>query len=82
MVDTELNIGIYIDGEFKGVDNERACDLINRAVEYGVNANGGKKQAFSLTLASLWLDGYLSATCHDENVIRVMRESMQHYFFT
>jgi hypothetical protein len=81
MADTELNIGIYIDGEFKGVDNERACDLIERAVEYGVKTNGGKKEAFSLMLASVWLDGYLSVACHDENVIRVMRESMQHYFF-
>ena len=76
----QLNIGIYQNGEFAGVDNEAACDLVERAVQYGVK-QWGKSDVMAIQIGAYWLEGYLSACCDDENVKRVLRNSIKHYFF-
>lgn len=76
----KLNIGIYQNGEFAGVDNEAACDLVERAVQYGVKQRG-VSDALAIQIGSYWLEGYLFGCCDDENVKRVLRDSIKHYFF-
>lgn len=54
------SIAIYgSNGEFIGIDNERACDIIDRAVEYGVMKQGGIKNALAIELGAIWLEGWM-----------------------
>lgn len=76
----KLNIGVYKNGEFAGVDNEDSFELVERAVQYGVK-QWGKPDAMAIQIGAYWLEGYLSACCDDENVKRAMRESIKNYFF-
>lgn len=51
------SLGIYINGEYAGVDNENAFDLIETAVAEGVKANAGQKNAMSIALGVFgWKD--------------------------
>ena len=54
------SIAIYgSDGEFIGIDNERACDIIDRAVEFGVMKQGGIENALAIELGAIWLEGWM-----------------------
>lgn len=54
------SIAIYgSNGEFIGIDNERACDIIDRAVEYGVMKQGGIKNALAIEFGAIWLEGWM-----------------------
>lgn len=75
-------LGIYIKGDFAGVDNEAALEIIEMAVNKGVEINAGRKEAMSLAFAGIWLDGYMAGCgATDENVIRVMKDSINKYYF-
>ena len=76
----KLNIGIYQNGEFAGVDNEAACALVERAVQYGVKQRG-VSDTLAIQIGSYWLEGYLSGCCDDENVKNTLRDSIKHYCF-
>ena len=76
------SLGIYIDGNYAGVDNENAFDLIETAVAEGVKANAGQKNAMSIALGSIWLEGYIvGCGATDENVKQTLRNSINKYFF-
>jgi hypothetical protein len=54
------SIAIYgSNGEFISIDNERVCDIIDRAVEYGVMKQGGIKNALAIELGAIWLEGWM-----------------------
>ena len=54
------SIAIYgSDGEFIGIDNERARDIIDRAVEFGVMKQGGIENALAIELGAIWLEGWM-----------------------
>jgi len=76
------SLGIYIKGDYAGVDNEKAFDLIEMAVAEGVKANAGQKNVMSITLGGIWLEGYIAGCgATDENVKQTLRDSINKYFF-
>lgn len=75
-------LGIYIKGDYAGVDNEAACDIIEMAVAEGVKANANRKNTMSIALGGIWLEGYIAGCgATDENVINTLRDSLNKYFF-
>lgn len=76
------SLGIYVNGEFVGVNNEFSMELIETAINKGVEINAGRKEAIAIVFGSIWLDGYIvGCGATDENVIRTLKESIQKYFF-
>lgn len=76
------SLGIYIKGDYAGVDNESACDIIERAVAEGVKSNAGQKNAMSIALGAIWLEGFMAGCgATDENVKSTLREAINKYFF-
>ena len=61
--------------------NEVACDIIDMAVAEGIKANGGKKEALSISLGSIWLEGYMEGKGMEEDVRKGLRNGINHYFF-
>jgi hypothetical protein len=61
--------------------NEVACDIIDMAVAEGIKANGGKKEALSISLGGIWLDGYMEGKGMEEDARTVLRNGINHYFF-
>jgi hypothetical protein len=61
--------------------NEVACDIIDMAVAEGIKANGGKKEALSICLGGIWLDGYMEGKGMEEDARTVLRNGINHYFF-
>jgi len=54
------SIAIYgSNGKFIGIDNERARNIIDRAVEYGVMKQNGTKNALAIELGASWLEGWM-----------------------
>lgn len=75
-------LGIYIKGDFAGVDNESTLEIIEMAVNKGVEINAGRKEAMSIAFAGIWLDGYIAGCgATDENVIKTLHESINKYSF-
>ena len=76
------SLGIYIKGDFAGVDNESAMDIIEMAINKGVEINAGRKEVMSIAFASIWFDGYVAGCgATDENVIRTLKDSINKYVF-
>ena len=57
-------------------------ELVQQAVDYGVSALNGQKNAMALQIAHFWLDGVIAAsTCYDEDDIKSIRATLDNYFF-
>lgn len=61
--------------------NEVACDIIDMAVAEGIKANGGKKEALSISLGGIWLEGYMEGKGMEEDARTVLRNGINHYYF-
>ena len=57
-------------------------NIVDRAVEYGVNALNGQKNTMALQIARFWLDGYIDG-CDGiiANDIESLRTTMNNYYF-
>ena len=76
------SIAIYdSDGEFIGIDNERACDIIDRAVEYGVMKQGGIKNALAIELGAIWLEGWMVGAEMKPEEKQALYNAIKNYFF-
>jgi hypothetical protein len=57
-------------------------DLVDEAVDYGVNAWGGKKHVMALQIARFWIDGYIKG---NSNLTEADKKSLvatvDNYFF-
>ena len=74
------SLAIYIDGQFTGVDNERACTLIEQAVAHGVKV-WGKKDSMAIQLGAHWLEGWMEAAEIQNEEKDVLRNVINNYFF-
>ena len=74
------SIAVYADGKFAGVDNERACDLIEQAVNFGVKA-WGRKEVMAIQIGAYWLEGWMAANHIGEEEAACLRKAINHYYF-
>lgn len=75
-------LGVYIHGEYAGVSNEEAVDLIEMAINEGIKMNNGQKNIMSIALGKIWLEGYMAGCeANDENVKQTLRNSIDKYYF-
>lgn len=68
-------------GEVTGYSNEDALALVEQAIEYGVKANGGRKEAIAIAFAQMWMDGWCVAAEVDEAEAKFLRQATGNYFF-
>lgn len=75
-------MGIYeSNGEFIGVDNERVCDLIDRAVNFGVSRQNGVKNALAIELGAFWLEGWMDGAGIQEDERQALRSAIRNFYF-
>ena len=74
------SIAIYVDGKFDGVDNERACDLIEQAVNFGIKA-WGKQEAMAIQIGAYWLEGWMAANEITDEEANCLRKGIEDFFF-
>ncbi len=57
--------------------------IIDRAVDFGVNACQGKKNVLALQIAAFWLEGYIygNESRLTEDDIKSLRATMNGYYF-
>lgn len=57
-------------------------DLVDEAVDYGVNAWGGKRETMAIQIARFWIDGYITG---NSNLTEADKKSLiatvDNYFF-
>lgn len=76
------SIAIYgSNGEFIGIDNERVCDIIDRAVEYGVMRQNGTKNALAIELGAIWLDGWMVGAGMQPVEKQALYAAIKNYYF-
>jgi hypothetical protein len=76
------SIAIYgKNGEFIGIDNERACDIIDRAVEYGVMKQRGIKNALAIELGAIWLEGWMVGAEMKPVEKQALYNAIKNYYF-
>lgn len=76
------SIAIYgQNGEFIGIDNERACDIIDRAVEYGVMKQRGIKNALAIELGAIWLEGWMVGAEMKPVEKQALYNAIKNYYF-
>lgn len=58
-------------------------DIIDKAVEFGVNAINGKKNVLALQIGAFWLEGYIEGRKNEitEDDIKSLRATMNKYCF-
>ena len=58
-------------------------DIIDKAVDFGVNSLNGNKNAMALQIAAFWLEGYIygNESHLTEDDIKSLRATMKNYFF-
>ena len=58
-------------------------DIVDKAVDFGVNALNGQKNTMALQIASFWLEGYIEGRKNEitEDDIKSLRATMKNYFF-
>ena len=80
---TKMTNQIHEETEYQrcAICNEVACNIIDMAVAEGVKANAGKKEALSIRLGGIWLEGYMEGKGMDEDVRTVLRNGINHYYF-
>jgi len=61
--------------------NEVDRNTIDMAVAEGMKANAGKKEALSIALGGIWLEGYMEGKNMEEADRAVLREGIKRYFF-
>lgn len=68
---------MYKIGEFE------VLEIIDKAVDFGVNALQGTKNAMALQIAAFWLEGYIygNKSHLTEDDIKSLRATMKNYFF-
>ena len=73
------SIAIY--DQFIGIDNERTCDIIDRAVEYGVMKQGGIKNALAIELGAIWLEGWMAGAEMEPVEQQALYNAIKRYHF-
>ena len=58
-------------------------NIIDKAVEFGVNAINGKKNVLALQIGAFWLEGYIEGRKNEitEDDIKSLRATMNKYCF-
>ena len=58
-------------------------DIVDKAVDFGVNALNGQKNTMALQIASFWIEGYIEGRKNEitEDDIKSLRATMKNYFF-
>ena len=58
-------------------------EIIDKAVDFGVNSLKGEKNALALQIAAFWLEGYIygNEPRLTEDDINSLRATMKNYFF-
>lgn len=58
-------------------------DIIDKAVDFGVNSIKGEKNTLALQIAAFWLEGYIygNEPRLTEDDIKSLRATMKNYFF-
>lgn len=84
-METEINTNNHLavygpNGEFMGIDNERACDLIDQAVDFGVKV-WGKKEVMAIQIGAHWLEGWMAANKITGEEADCLRKGIKDFFF-
>ena len=58
-------------------------EIIDKAVDFGVNSLKGEKNTLALQIATFWLEGYIYGNKQHltEDDIKSLRATMKNYFF-
>ena len=58
-------------------------DIIDKAVDFGVNSLNGEQNTLALQIAAFWLEGYIygNEPRLTEDDIKSLRATMKNYFF-
>lgn len=58
-------------------------EIIDKAVDFGVNSINGEKNTLALQIAAFWLEGYIygNEPRLTEDDIKSLRATMKNYFF-
>lgn len=65
------------------LDGSEVLELIDKAIEFGVNAINGKKNVLALQIGAFWLEGYIYGNKNKltEDDIKSLRATMNRYHF-
>ena len=65
------------------INEFEVLDIVDKAVNFGVNALNGQKNVMALQIASFWLEGYIEGRKNEitEDDIKSLRATMKNYFF-
>ena len=65
------------------INEFEVLEIIDKAVEFGVNALKGKQNILALQIGSFWLEGYIYANESQlaEDDIKSLRATMNNYRF-